>query len=280
MALFKREVIATVGNQGETGLRVKDLDVFFAIESDITPEPDRAEVTIYNLSAESRNIIANLNSTGRVIVEAGYTQNQDSPGTSIIFEGDVTRTTSALQDGDIVTTIEASSGLLSRSLTKRLDKSYPKLTTLRKVIEDLAAVANVAVPRSTLNQLSLGNTALQFPKGKNVSGPAWETLVHLLEDSGFKPTVQAGALFVTPVDASAVVVGVKLTPQTGLLGTPYIDDNGLLTGRSLMIPDMLPGRFVQVTSEFISGTFQLESCTYSGSLFENDFGIEFTGRSA
>jgi hypothetical protein len=69
-----------------------------------------------------------------------------------------------------------------------------------------------------------------------------------------------------------------ISPRTGLIGYPSVDNEGILTLVHRMLPFVQPGSPIQVDSEFVKGPFVVERAVYSGSLWGDDFNTEIEGR--
>jgi CRISPR/Cas system-associated protein Csx1 len=85
LPLFNRSISLTVGQEGEQGIVItNDLRIAFDVHKTETSEPNQANITIYNLSSDTRN---RLNQNSQVIIlKAGYL---DGAGEEIVFKGDV-----------------------------------------------------------------------------------------------------------------------------------------------------------------------------------------------
>ena len=82
---FNREAIVNIGRPGEPGISLRGLRVEFDITKTIKSGMNKANITINNLSKNTRNKI-NSNDDTLVEIIAGHTQASSS---SVIFVGDV-----------------------------------------------------------------------------------------------------------------------------------------------------------------------------------------------
>jgi hypothetical protein len=158
----------------------------------------------------------------------------------VIFEGDLRKASSTRDGADIITTIEGGDG--ERSFRRaRTNRSFGEGTSVRSVIEDVAR----GITRSI----------------------------------GLEWSVQDGNLQLLPFQTALRQTAVLLTKDTGLVGSPSLDSENVLTARSLIVPGIFPGRKVDVRSEFVRGIYRVTKATYIGSTFGNEWYVEVEGRS-
>ena len=263
--LFSRVVEVVVG-----GTDVSALEVEFEVEADLAPGPDTATLRIFNASADTRGAIHGYPKHSPVRIKAGYKNS-----VPLIFSGELRRVFTAREEGDIITTVECGAGDTARSLTRRLDKSYGSGSNVSVVLNDLLSACGLGKGNlpTILSRVDFEGVSKQFFDGLVCSGPAWDQLRDILDHSGYDCTVQNGALVAVLRQGAAEGTAVLLTSETGLVGSPSVDKSGVLTCETLMVPDIFPGRKIQVQSEFVNGTFTVSRCAYSGSLFGSEFGI-------
>jgi len=89
---------------------------------------------------------------------------------------------------------------------------------------------------------------------------------------GLEWSVQDGALQIlergTAIDGKTVV---KLTPETGLKGSPSVDSKGVLQFECLLNPLLKPGCVVVVESMFVRGGFRLTDVKHEGDTSGGDW---------
>lgn len=267
---YQRAVQVTIGTTDLSRLQVE-----FAISAQLAAEPDTCDLRIYNLARATRGVIEQAPKHTRVSVQAGY-QGQ----TSELFLGGLLRATTAREGPDVVTTVEANAGGAFRQRARRLDRGYAPGTRLSTVIND--AIAATGVGRGNIDDLltsaTLDGAGSVFEHGFAASGPAWDTLTALLQSSGFELTVQSDQLRVVRKRQALPNRAVRLNKTTGLIGVPSIDGGGTMACQSLLVPGLYPGRLVQVESAFVNGFFRIQSASYQGSLFGQEFSANLEGR--
>jgi hypothetical protein len=129
-----------------------------------------------------------------------------------------------------------------------------------------------------LDTLQLDGVGSLFNAPVSVQGPAWESLVQILESSGFTVTTQGDQLMAIGVRDALNRTAVRLSAGTGLRGEPSVDGKGRVTASAALISDIVPGRKVQIESERVNGEFKVTKVHYQGSLFGSEFGLNLEGR--
>ena len=66
---------------------------------------------------------------------------------------------------------------------------------------------------------------------------------------------------------TAVELRNRLTAETGMLSSPTVDNEGTLTVRMLMIPDVRPGVLLVIGSERIKGGYRIEKADWTFDTF-------------
>lgn len=284
MQIRDRKARIQVGPVDVTGLRVT-----FRVERTIRTSPNQLEVVVYNLSDESRSRIDesrrrnDTNATDglgnplrRVFVqlEAGY-----ADATFQIFKGDVRKMVNEVKPPDVVTRIFAGDGEAS-AFGARVNRSFPRGTSVETVLNHLAESMAVGIGNavSAFRGVSFGQLT-QYQDGTIVSGPAHHEMDVLCRSAGLEWSIQDNVLQVVRVDDPIGSVGVELSPDSGLIGSPSRDPvSKIVKGKCFIIPDVRPGRQVRVTSRFVNEVIRINKATFVGDTHGSDWYIEFEGR--
>ena len=257
--LFSREIVINAG-----GLRIASRDitqgrikpilrVSFRVERNEQKDPNPAEVTIINLARESRR---RLQEKGILTeIEAGY-----AGTTSLIFKGDLSYGNTVRQGSDWVTTLQATDSGKKYS-GSRVNVAFDAGTSIADAMRTAADALGVGL--GNLEQaLAAGpsrESAVEYVKGLVMSGPAAQTLDKIARRGGWSWSVQAGQLQVTVpgqvINPDEVIV---LNRGTGLVGSPEAGDDGALTARSLLQPELLPGKRVLLQAGRSGDTFEID----------------------
>ena len=115
-------------------------------------------------------------------------------------------------------------------------------------------------------------------QGLTVDGPATDELERITSSLGLEWSIQDEKLQLLALGKSLRGKGVRLAPETGLLGAPSIDKKGVVTAECLMIPDVFPGRRIQIEGENLRVIIRADRCHYTGDTFGDDWTIEVSGK--
>jgi hypothetical protein len=244
-------------------LKITELKAVFNVSKSTKPEPNTASLSIYNLNEDHRKQIE-AKPTVPVSITAGYKDKS-----SLIFLGNLREVVSSREGADIITSISSGDGE-KKKRTGKISKSYPKKTPIKTVIKDLAKAVGLGegnLEKAIATAKLKSTSDLLLPGGYVVKGNAARELTWLLYSSGLEWSIQNGALQILTKKASLQTTAIKLTPNTGLLGSPSQDSKGILKAECLLIPYLDPGRLVVVESEFVNGQFRIENVNYSGDTF-------------
>ena len=160
-----------------------NLRVMFSAAKSITGDPNKTELTIFNLSANLRQAIrANL---ARVQVVAGYDSNPLSA--ALVSSGALTGVISTRSGGDVATKMTILDGF-GGMVRGAVSKSYAGSTRLDQIIRETAA----GMPGVIVGKVALpGRVAA---KGVQVAGGTTDALNKLADQYGFSWSVQNGVL--------------------------------------------------------------------------------------
>ncbi len=278
--IFRRRSEIIVGAAGSPdAIQLTNVDsnaqmrVVFNIEASLKPEPNASELMIYNLSPDSRK---QLEETEDLVasISAGYIDN-----TFKIFGGELRHVTTRRDNQDLITTVE--SGDKEKAYREaRINKGYAPGTQTSTVIRDLVKAMDVGEGNlaDVILSLNLGDTGKAFRTGTVMSGLASMQLSEFCDAVGIEWSIQDGnAVFVQngkPIAISAL----KVSPSSGLIGVPSVDNDGILHARTFMLPDVAPGRVIDVEAEFVQGRYRIEKATYTGDTRGNEWYIDVQGK--
>lgn len=278
--LFQRKVTVTVDT-----IEFTDLDCAFKIEKSIKPEPNTCEVTIYNLRAEHRAQLQGLGQLpkGKTLagvagakktkeqkaalattgipckIEAGY-----EAGTSLVWLGDLRTIQSTHSGSDWVTVLSSGDGEKAWA-NARLHVSYGPKTGLDTALR--AIVRALGIPEgnlsSVIGKLKQAGSAI-YPCGATVINSASRQLTDFARSADLDVSIQDGALQFTDRGKALAGTALKLSAATGLIDSPSVDNNGLLTARMLMIPDVRVSGLVEMDSLGVHGNFRITKAVWQG----------------
>ena len=279
MTTFQREFALTIDNLytaqdsdfGYDGLRVQ-----FKVTQTLEPEPNTCDLMVTNLSASSRGKIKGETGPGTlgsiVRLEAGYKGSRKQ-----LFLGDV-RTVNHTRDGtDWNTRIQAGDGEKAMRQGK-IKHSQSGQVSAKEVLKRLieATKLDVKAALQKVDTISIGD----YLNGTALAGNAARHLTDVLGSAGYKWSSQDGVMHIlgrgetTDPTGKAYLIG----PKTGMLGSPAIGSDGFLIVKSLLLPDLRPGRRIFVDSAEHQGAFRAEKVTHSGDFRGEDWTTEIEAR--
>lgn len=235
----------------------QSLDVRFSVERSLKPEPNTAEIQIWNLSPDHRSQLEELDRVSCTI-EAGYADRM-----SLLYAGTIRTTFTERQGPDLVTTLHTGDGEKEYQQS-RINLSIAKGTPNVSVLDQVVAKLGIDVGNLASAAGALAAEPLIFPAGGVLSGSASQILSRIAQSLGFEWSIQGGALQILRTNAGLAATATKLTPDTGLVGVPSVDTKGILTAQALLIPEIFPGRLVVLESARLSGNYRIQKCAYTG----------------
>lgn len=244
--------VAPIG--GAPGVRVRDLRVAFEAKKTSTSAANEGTVEVYNLSPQSRTAIDRKGQG--VVLKAGY---QDVNGT--LLAGDLRRVEHRREGVDVISRMEVRDGGAGL-YGSRFSGSYKAGTSRLAVIRDLVGA---------LSGVDLGLVSATGLRGTTDHRLALHGLARVCLDKvcrawGVEFSVQDGAAqFLDPTGTrGGGTLAIKLTPQTGLIGSPAKTQSGV-RGTCLLRADMLPGSYLVLDStELCNGSYRVQSLSHAG----------------
>jgi hypothetical protein len=264
-----------------------DFDMSFSVVKTTKAEPNTCELVLYNLSADKRGKlsgtplvkIASKSGPAKhqhkgipVRISAGY---EDAD--SVVWQGDLRTVESKKSGPDWATQLGSGDGeeAFQRS---RVNLSFGPNTQIATVIQALAKAMGIGV----------GNLPLYLPRilkspaagqlgahGLTISSSAATHLSYIAQSVGLEWSIQDGVLQFTERGLPVLGQVVLVSPSSGMVDEPSIDNEGVLTVKMLMIPNVVPGSVIRVESADPRGTgnFRIEKATYEGDSFGNPWHI-------
>lgn len=227
---------------------------------------NKSKVSVYNLSEDSRSFIEkNIDSLMKL--EAGYSGNY-----SVLYLGDVKKVEHSRSGPDVITTIESGEGE-KKLIESHIEISLGPDAKVNQVVN--AAISSLGIDRGVIK--SIPQTA--YKNGFTFSGKVSDLLDRIAKKEGLEWSVQTNALQIFPAGQDTGETAVLLNERTGLLGVPNKTEKGFVA-KSLLNPDIVPGRQVQVESKFLTGTavFIAEKVTHVGDVDEGDYVTTVEGK--
>jgi hypothetical protein len=252
------------------------------ISKSLKPEPNDASVQVWNLNTSQRAELEELQPKKEdkrgipVLIEAGY----KADGASQIFLGDL-RTVNSVKDGaDWVTTLESGDGEKAYQTSRIAVSIGPKTpvdTALRAMVKALGVKpGNV---ETTVQKLKLGKAGKMFSQGVVLSGSVAQQLTQFARSADLEWSIQDGALQFVDRGKALAAKAYRLTPETGLIGSPTVDNKGVLSCQALMLSDIRPGSKVVIESSRVKGNYRIEKIVWRGDTHsQSDWTVDLEGK--
>ena len=253
-----------------TAIDANSLDFSFEVTRSITHTPNKASVKVYNLSPTHRGQLTRLHRGHHPIfveIHAGYQSQGATPPR--IFRGNLRSYKEIKQAGDYVSEIEGHDGG-RQFVTARFSRAYPPGTPIGRVLTDLAASLGLGPGNvATLGAAQFGNRTT-FPDGVVIHGSAASELRTLLRGARLTYSIQSGALQLLPFGQAIQSTALVLSPGSGLLEATHGKHNRVEV-KTLLTPDLYPGRYLDVRGKIVQGFFRAHTVKYSGDTSGGDW---------
>ena len=226
------------------------LHIEFDVPFDDDHSPNKSEIKIYNLSADTR---LRFKRGKRLVLNAGY-----EGDTGVILSGEVTRVRTEKIGTDRATIINVldSHGVTSKKTVK---KTYKKATSTEIIIKDLARAIGLK-----LAVLDLPKNKVQ-KKGYHVNGVALDTIQRLADDCGASFYFTKGQLYIRDIKKGDNIK-FKLSSSTGLIGSPepFEEERNGKTIKGYRVKALLQHRvntaaILELHSKVVKGKFRVRS---------------------
>lgn len=274
-SLWGRKAVVEVGPLIIDGLTVK-----FDVKLDDS-NIGKADIAVYNLNENHRRQIEQVVSYGApmsVTLKAGYVGQEQNQ----LFKGAIREASSVKDPPDWITTFRTGDG--DGVAQVRVNKAYAKGTPINVMVMDAAKELQKSVG------VGLGNLMTAIGQGKTVDGimttlsggnalqgSAFKELKNKLKAMGLDAVVQDQELLVTPIGEPLLAPVTRLTPATGLIGSPQkarVKEEAVLKVKALILPGLRPKRMVQIQSALVSGLYVIRRVQYKGDTSGNDWYAE------
>lgn len=273
--LINRDVVVTIGEvriaarpKGDDDLIKPTLRVIFKVDRTRNRDTNSAEVSTWNLARKTRSLLQEENIG--MIIEAGYVGSIRQ-----IFSGDVANTETKREAVNWITTVQSGDGLVAYR-SARLSESFGPGTGLGDVLKKLTRGMGIGLGNA-LEKIGEGNFRgglTEFTTGLSVAGRVSDQLDRFLTTAGFEWSIQDGQLQVLrPGEATEVPDDevVKISKESGLVGSPEVGEKGIVKARSLLQGDIVPGRPINIEAAEVNGFFRVDKVVHTGDTWGSDW---------
>ena len=239
--LFGRRCRVLIISEDGEAVDVSNLHVVFQITKTYLSDLQYSVIDIYNVNRDTENFA--ISKGYKVTVEAGYTGSYYGQ----IFTGDIVQAFGFNENGtDFVLRIVAADS--ERFMAEGfVSFNFLKGLTQRAAAESVVSKATIPTQMKTFSEAAEEAT---LPRGKVFFGMAKDYLNQIAKSTNttlFINDSTVSLVQITDPDPERIF---KLTPKTGLIGTPQQEDMGI-SGKCLLIPQIRVGRTVMVENQYV-----------------------------
>lgn len=264
---------ALIVNPG--GMNLHEMKIEFNVSKGLESSQNTASISIWNLKEAHRNAVGK--ELDDVVLEAGYLPPEGGGNVGIIFAGQM-RDVEHRRDGpDIITTISCGDG--DRAFRRAtISKTFPAGTRVETVVEEI--FKQMEAEGLKRGEWKFPDDMPPFKRPYSICGSCAREMDRLGRSRGFYWSSQNGVVEIVPGDGTIGGI-VLISPQSGMVDTPTITDNGIKVS-ALLNPEIRPGRRVRVESDVMEmnaegGVYRVSQCTFLGSNRDGDFIVEIHG---
>lgn len=244
MRQFNRKtVVAFAGREYNSD----EIDINFTVDFDTDPEPNVAEVEIYNVSGST---IALVEKGQYATLSAGYV-----PDIGIIASGTIEDFEVEVNGPENILRLYIGDGASSWG-SARIQRTFAPGTRASTVMK--ALTAGLALETGAITP----ENDIQYPYGIAFDTSVAQAIRRVAEDTGSKFIIRDGVAYFRPIGA-ADETGFVLNAQTGLLGSPERTADGArcecLLNNKIRVDTQL-----RIESKTISGTYRVLRGTHYG----------------
>lgn len=235
-----------VVSSGSKGLDLSQFKIVFQTHQMDVDQPPTAEITIYNLAAETSKQIQN--EFQYVALQAGYVDGN----VGVIFQGSIKQFRSGRENNiNSFLTIFAADGdtAYNFGLTSKALAAGASLRDQVNVILGTAAEKGVTAG-SIPETIGTGGT---LPRGKVLFGLGLAQLTNIANSGNCSWFIQNGQLNIVSETGYLSDEAVVLNARTGMIGVPEATNNGIEV-RSLLNPMIKVGTRVKIDNASINQT--------------------------
>lgn len=291
-------------------LDVSSLDFEFEVLATLKPEPNKGTITVWNLT---RDHIAQLLKRNQpnpgaqlvgipVQIKAGYVNSIFT-----IFDGDLNEVGGGREFTDRKVTITGQDG--GRAYREgRISATFAAGTSIGTILLQCCRALKIGIGNAAdfTSSAQINGFGTTIPAQMVLDGSAAKELTRLIKSIGLTWSIQNKSLLLLQKGKPLNQEAIKLTPTTGLLGSPEaaIDSTvslgnpqqfaigakqttakpnkpknpGILKLNTLMIPGLVPGKKISLESDQYTGDYMATECRYRGQSWSGTWGIEVVVR--
>lgn len=203
---------------------ITDAQIKATIKKDNNKEPNKSQISIYNLSDDTVSYInKNIRNNVAVALAVGY---RDADSLDVIFKGTVQWVSDTFTGVDRVTVLHCVDGGINLSLA-RSSRSYAKGTKVKQVVNDLATDLGAPIGNVVVDDGEALSSATAM------CGSTSYYLDHICKGIDHTFSIQDGSVFVTPRSKMFSARSSYISKDSGLIGSPQPFHNDIKPTQSV-----------------------------------------------
>ena len=252
----------------------QNLRIAFNITKDCESNPNKMQLTIYNLSRTAMSELETSKTT-KVYLSLGYGEQEN---TEVLFIGNVDKVTFERNGSSIITTIEASDG--GKALREaKINKTFGKKSNLSDVIgtitdelKDFGFSISKDIKNKVATLIATKDVKKVEQNGFTFMDSAKKALNRVTKRLGLTWYVEDNEVKIVDFDGDFTEY-VVLTKETGLLGIPIKRDKGI-EFYSLIVPGIIHiGDGVKIKGTNVDGLYRVRQLNFVGGSHEQQWNI-------
>lgn len=261
MALYGRKVILQLDNSN-----YEDLRIDFSVTKTLGGKPNKASISVYNLSDVSgflRAALEDKDNAPRIRLLAGY---NGAPG--LLFDGFPTKDgiSYSKSGGDRVVKITAKDGF-KRYQNARVSASFATETTYEEVLTEV--LTQLGLPLDTVDV----PPDIRLTQGISLEGQAVDILDRLAQSANADWSIQDGKFMFLQKSRRRNGQGVLFSYKSrNIVGVPQRKKDGVVVPTLISQP-FIPGSLFRLESfsGLLDGDYKIKKVDYRGSSWSGDF---------
>jgi hypothetical protein len=271
-------------------------DIAFKVEKSLKPEPNKCSIKVWNLNEEQRAGIEELNpitdpvssllkkkqritarkqaTTGIPCkLEVGY-----ATKTNQIWLGDLRHGESKREGTDWVTEIASGDGEKAWQ-NARIHVSYGAGTTKAAALSAIINALGLGAGNSAEAAAALAaSTNPVYLQGAVISGDVATELTSFCKAAELEWSIQDGTVQIIDMGSALAQEALYISEDTGMVESPNVDVDGILTVKTLLLPDVRCGRLITLDAADVKGVYRIEKAVWEGDTAGAEWGITLTCR--
>lgn len=276
VAQYLRKASLVVGGNSGNAIDLSELRFAFSVRRGDLQTPNSADIRVYNVSDATAAQIMQLQPTPeftRVVLQAGYDGNF-----GVIFDGSIKQIRRGRESQtDTYLDITAADGDSAYNFSVTALSLAAGATPQDKIQGILKSMASHGVTMGYIPSTLQSNPT---PRGEVIFGMARDHLRNVAKDTDTSWSIQDGKVDFIPLTAYKPGDIPVITSETGLVGLPVQEQNGIKL-QTLLNPNLKIGQAVKLDNQSIQryrytlGANQIEN--YNAELFNkiNDDGLYY-----